>query len=126
MGSIILGVIGAFFVLCSLVPFMGIINVISIPLLIIGLILGITGICKKEKAKKGLPIAGTVICGLFLLLALSRISGGTSMTRSLVNATSKKASQSAIKQMKSAVDNINQFVNDLDEISNPLDELSNR
>ena len=116
MGGIILGIIAAFFVLCSLIPFLGILNVISIPLLIIGLILGICGIVKKEK--KGTSIAGTVICGLFMLIALSRVSGGARMTRAVVDSATK--APSAIEKVQSSVDTLNQLSNSLEELSNTL------
>lgn len=73
MGSLILGIIGALFALIGLVPFLGILNWIAIPLLVIGLILGIIGCIKK----KGTSIAGTIICVLFLVVAIIRfIVGG--------------------------------------------------
>ena len=120
MGGIILGIIAALFVLFSLIPFMGIMNVISIPLLIIGLILGILGIVKKEKEKKGTSIAGTVICGLFLIIALARVGGGVRMTKAVVDTATKAATPSSIEQIQSSVDSLNQLSNSLDELSNLL------
>lgn len=72
MASIILGIIGLLFVLLGLIPFLGLVNWIAIPLLVIGLVLGIVGTTKK----KGTSIAGLVICALFLIISLIRLVVG--------------------------------------------------
>ena len=46
MTSLILGIISLFFVLMGLIPFLGIMIWIALPLLFIGLALGIAGIAK--------------------------------------------------------------------------------
>lgn len=72
MGSLILGIIGALFALVGIVPLLGMMNYIAIPLLLIGLILGIIG-CTKKKVTS---IVGTIICLLFLLIAIIRLVMG--------------------------------------------------
>ncbi len=72
MGSLILGIIGALFALIGIIPLLGLMNYVAIPLLLIGLILGIIGCTKK----KGTSIAGTIICLLFLLIAIIRLIMG--------------------------------------------------
>lgn len=72
MGSLILGIIGALFALVGIVPLLGMMNYIAIPLLLIGLILGIIG-CTKKKVTS---IVGTIICLLFLLITIIRLVMG--------------------------------------------------
>lgn len=72
MGSLILGIIGALFALIGIIPLLGLMNYVAIPLFLIGLILGIIG-CTKKKAAS---IAGTIICLLFLLIAIIRLIMG--------------------------------------------------
>ena len=73
MSAVILGILGALFTLIGLIPFLGIANWISIHLLLIGLICGIIGICTKPEGKRGAPIAGTIICALFFIIAVIRL-----------------------------------------------------
>lgn len=62
MAALILGIISLLFVFIGLIPFLGIMIWIALPMLIIGLALGIAGIVKNKR--RGLNIAGTVICGI--------------------------------------------------------------
>lgn len=53
VASIVFGIIGLFFALIGLIPLLGIVNWIAIPLLVLGLIFGIIGICGKKKKRRG-------------------------------------------------------------------------
>lgn len=113
MAAIILGIIGAFFALLGLIPFMGICNWISIPLLVIGLILGIVGICTKPKEKRGVQIAGTVICGVFLIVAGWRTWYGFHLTKktagSLVNPSTLEKLENTSENLKDLSDSLNKL-----------------
>lgn len=50
VASIVFGIIGLFFALLGLVPLLGIVNWIAIPILGLGLIFGIIGICGKKRS----------------------------------------------------------------------------
>ena len=116
MGSIIWGVIGAFFTLCALIPFFGIVNFFSIPCLAIGLICGIIGICKKPKEKRGASIAGTIICVLFLALAGWRTYIGWAATKKLTEPTT-------LENIQETSDKLNNFSDAVNNLSNALDSL---
>lgn len=113
MGSIIWGIIGTFFALIGLVPFLGIMNFISIPLLVIGLLCGIIGICKKPKEKRGASIAGTIICALFLLVAGWRTFVGFS-------ATKKMADPNNIEKLQKSTETLKDFSDSLNKLSDSL------
>lgn len=117
MGSIIWGVVGTFFAVIGLIPLFGIMNFISIPLLIIGLLCGIIGICKKPKEKRGASIAGTIICALFLLVAGWRTFVGFS-------ATKKLAEPSTIEKLQKSTENLKDFSDSLNDFSDSLNQLS--
>ena len=68
--------------------------------------------------KKRKCIFGLCICGLFMLIALSRVSGGARMTRAVVDSATK--APSAIEKAQSSVDTLNQLSNSLEELSNTL------
>lgn len=118
MGSIIWGIIGAFFTLLGLIPFLGIMNFISIPLLVIGLLCGIIGICKKPKEKRGSSIAGTIICILFLVVAGWRTYIGWSATKKLVD-------PNTLEKLQDTSDSLNKFSDSLNNLSDTLDSLGN-
>lgn len=116
MGSIVWGIIGTFFAVIGLIPFLGIMNFISIPLLVIGLLCGIIGICKKPKEKRGASIAGTVICALFLLVAGWRTFIGFSATKKIADPTS-------IEKLQKSTENLKDFSDSLNKLSDSLDSV---
>lgn len=116
MSAIIFGILGAFFTLLGLIPFMGIINFFSIPLLVIGLICGIIGICRKPKGKRGSSIAGTIICVIFLVVVGWRTYVGWS-------ATKKLADPNTLEKLQNTSDNLNKFSDSLNNLSDSLNSL---
>ena len=64
IGSIVLGMVGGFtsYILCLPIP---LVLGFSIPLLLVGLVLGLVGTFRKNSSV-GVSIAGTVLCGLLL------------------------------------------------------------
>lgn len=116
MGSIIWGIIGAFFAIFGLIPFLGIMNFFSIPCLAIGLLCGIIGICKKPKEKRGSSIAGTIICGLFIIVAGWRTYIGWS-------ATTKLTDPSTIEKLQNTSDSLKEFSDSLNDLSNALNSI---
>lgn len=110
MGAIIWGIMGAFWTLIGLVPFLGIVNLfLSIPCLVIGLLCGIIGICKKPVEKRGASVAGTVICGLFLIIAGGRTIYGWVLMKSAVNAA-------GIENLEQAADKVNKLNDVMDKL----------
>lgn len=85
MASLVLGIIGMFFALVGLVPFLGFINWLSIILLGVGLILGIVGSTKKQ----GAAIGGLVICIIFLIIASWRLYIGMVAADAFIDAASE-------------------------------------
>ena len=116
MGAIVWGIIGAFFTLIGLIPFYGIVNFFSIPCLVIGLLCGIIGICRKPKEKRGSSIAGTIICGLFLLLAGWRSYIGWTATKELV-------APKTIEKLLNTSDNLKEFSDSLNNLSDALNSI---
>lgn len=110
MGAIIWGILGAFFALLGLIPFLGIMNFFSIPMLVIGLFCGIIGVCKKPKEKRGTSIAGTIICVLFLAVAGWRTYVGWSDPNTI------QKLQETSDSMKNLSDSINSLSDSLDSI----------
>ena len=94
----------------------GILNFFSIPCLVIGLICGIIGICRKPKEKKGAPIAGTIICVLFLIVAGWRTYIGWSTTKKIVDPKN-------IENLQETSDSLKKFSDSLNELSDALDSL---
>ena len=116
MGAIIWGIIGAFFTLIGLIPFLGITNFISIPCLVIGILCGIIGICTKPKEKRGSSIAGTIICSLFLLVAGWRTYIGWT-------ATKKLADPNSIEKLQNTSNNLKSLSDSLDNLSDALNSV---
>ena len=100
MASIILGVIGLFFVLLGLIPLLGIMNWLGIPLLVIGLAFGIAGIVKNKR--RGANIAGTIIFGTVRLIV-----GASMMTN-------------AAKALPNTVEKLDNTIEKLNDLSNSL------
>lgn len=116
MGAIIWGILGAFFALLGLIPFLGIMNFLSIPMLVIGLFCGIIEVCKKPKEKRGTSIAGTIICVLFLAVAGWRTYVGWSATKKLADPNTIQKLQETSDSMKNLSDSINSLSDSLDSI----------
>ena len=116
MGSIIWGIFGAFFTLLGLVPFLGIMNFFSIPLLVLGLLCGIIGICKKPKEKRGSSIAGTIICVLFLAVAGWRTYVGWSDTKKLADPNTLQKLQESSDSLKNLSDSMNNLSDSLNSV----------
>ena len=106
MASIILGVIGLFFVLMGLIPLLGIMNWLGIPLLVIGLAFGIAGIVKNKR--RGANIAGTIICGIFIIIGTVRLIVGASMMTN------------AAKFLPNTVEKLDNTIEKLNDLSNSL------
>ena len=115
MASLILGIISLFFVLMGLIPFLGIMIWIAIPMLIIGLALGIVGIVKNKH--RGLNIAGTVICGICIIMGGIRLATGWSATKSVVD----KAPNS-INKLNDTADKLNNLSDSLKKLDDSLNK----
>lgn len=70
--SLILGIISLMGVCVSLVPLLNILNCITLPIALIGFILGLADVLKKEEKQK-MAIAGMILCGLSLLIGGVRV-----------------------------------------------------
>ena len=99
MAAVVLGIISLLFVLIGLIPFLGFMIWIALPMLIIGVALGISGIVKNKR--RGLNITGTVICGICIVIGCIRISAGISATKKAVEST-----PGFIEKMKDAADEL--------------------
>lgn len=106
MSSIVLGILGALVTLFGLIPFLGIMNFLGIPVLAIGLLMGIIGACTKKKGKRGASVAGTIICVLFLVVAGWRTYVGWS-------ATKKLADPATLEKLQNASDSLNKISDSL-------------
>jgi len=73
--SLILGILSLMGVCISLIPLLNILNCITLPMALIGLILGIADMVrKKDQPKgKGAAIAGLTLNGLALLIGIIRV-----------------------------------------------------
>ena len=111
MTSLILGIISLFFVLMGLIPFLGIMIWIALPLLIIGLALGIAGIAKNKR--RGINIAGTVICGICIIMGGIRLAAGWATTKNVVD------------KAPNSIDKLNDTADKLDNHSDSLKKLNN-
>lgn len=109
VASIVFGIIGLFFALIGLIPLLGIVKWIAVPLLVLGLIFGIIGICGKKRS--GAAIAGTIICALFLLIGVVRLAVGSKMM--------------ADAAKPETIEKLYDTTSDLQDLSNRLNELNN-
>lgn len=110
MASLILGIVSLFFVFFGLIPFLGIMIWIALPMLIIGITLGILGIVQKNR--RGLNIAGTIICGICIIMGGIRLAAGWSATKSVVDAA------------PNSIDKLNDTANKLNDLSDSLNKLN--
>ena len=108
MAAVVLGIISLLFVLIGLIPFLGFMIWIALPMLIIGVALGISGIVKNKR--RGLNIIGTVICGICIVIGCIRLSAGISATKKAVEST-----PGFIEKMKDAA-------NELQNLSDTLNK----
>ena len=115
MGSLILGVISLFFVFLGLIPFLGIMIWLALPLLIIGLALGIAGIVKNKR--RGLNIAGTIICGICIIIGGIRLAVGWSATKSVVDKT-----PNSIEKMNDTADKLQNLSDSLNKLNDSLNK----
>ena len=72
ISSLIIGILTSISVCISLIPLLNILNCISLPLGLIGLILGIAAIVSHH-AKNGIAIAGIILNGIALLVGTTRV-----------------------------------------------------
>ncbi len=115
MAALIIGIISLLFVFIGLIPFLGIMIWIALPMLIIGIALGIAGIVKNKR--RGLNIAGTVICGICIIIGCVRLFAGISATKKTV-----EKAPSSIEKMNNSVDKLK----DLSDSLKKLDESLNK
>ena len=71
MVSLILGILSLTGVCVSLVPLLNILNCVTLPVALIGAILGLADLLNKDD-RKGAAIAGMILCGLALLVGGTR------------------------------------------------------
>lgn len=141
MASIILGGIGLFLVLLGLIPFCGFFNWIALPLLIVGIALGINCILKDKK--RILNIIGAGICAVFMIIGIVRIATGLHRTKKVLKAANETAEAvvDSKDELSALVDDLNStlsevaeesansdytlsdLTNDLESISEAYDEL---
>ena len=115
MAALIIGIISLLFVFIGLIPFLGIMIWIAIPMLIIGIALGIAGIVKNKR--RGLNIAGTVICGICIIIGCVRLFAGISATKKTV-----EKAPSSIEQMNNSVDKLKDLSDSLKELDESLNK----
>ena len=65
--SLIFGILSLLGVCVSLIPLLNILNCITLPVALIGMIFGLADLINKEE-NKGTAIAGMILCGLSLLI----------------------------------------------------------
>ena len=70
--SLILGILSFIGVCISLIPLLNILNCITLPIALIGTILGLEDLRKKDNGRKGVAITGLILCGLALLVGGTR------------------------------------------------------
>lgn len=69
--SLILGILSLTGVCISLIPLLNILNCITLPMALIGTILGLADLLKKGN-RKGAAVTGLILCGLALLIGGAR------------------------------------------------------
>ncbi|GAB4404241.1 MAG: hypothetical protein OHK0052_26840 [Anaerolineales bacterium] len=72
--SLVFGILTFLGVCLSLIPFLNILNCFTLPVALIGLLLGIADLLanKEKEGSKGVAIAGVVLCSIALLLGGGR------------------------------------------------------
>ena len=73
IASLILGILSLTGVCVSLIPLLNILNCITLPLALIGIILGIADLIKQDDGPNKLAIGGVILCGLALLVGGVRV-----------------------------------------------------
>lgn len=99
MTSLVLGIISLLFVFIGMIPFLGIMVWIALPMLVIGIAMGISGIIKNRR--RSLNIAGTIICGICIIIGCIRLSAGMSAAKKAVEST-----PGFLEKMKDAADGL--------------------
>lgn len=115
MAALIIGIISLLFVFIGLIPFFGIMIWIALPMLIIGIALGIAGIVKNKR--RGLNIAGTVICGICIIIGCVRLFAGISATKKTV-----EKAPSSIEKMNDSVDKLKDLSDSLNKLNDSLNK----
>ena len=72
VASLILGILSLMGVCVSLIPFLNILNCITLPIALIGAILGLADLLNQDERKVA-AIAGMILCGLALLIGIIRV-----------------------------------------------------
>ena len=72
IASLILGILSLTGVCVSLIPLLNIINCITLPVALIGAILGLADLFNKDE-RKGAAIGGMILCILALLVGGTRV-----------------------------------------------------
>lgn len=72
IASLILGVLSFSGVCVSLIPLLNLLNCITLPVALIGAILGLADLLNQD-GRKGAAIAGLILCGLALLIGGIRV-----------------------------------------------------
>lgn len=74
--SLVWGILAILGLGVAFLPCLGSLNWINIPFAGIGLIISIIALVQAPPAKKGAPIAGTVLCAIAVLFGIIRLIAG--------------------------------------------------
>jgi hypothetical protein len=74
--SIVWGILAVIGMFVAFLPCFGSMNWINIPFSAIGLILSIVALVTAKTPKKGMSIAGIVLCGIAVLFGIIRLMAG--------------------------------------------------
>lgn len=126
MASLILSIVGMFFVGIGLVPACGFCVWIGFPFLLIGLILGIVNACQNKK--RTLNIVGLSLCACLMIAGVVRVTVGTKMikdtTASVRSITSTIENNPILNQTELGKD-AREIDQSIDDIKAKSDELKN-
>ena len=70
--SLILGILSFTGVCVSLIPLLNILNCITLPIALIGAILGLADLISSKDERNGAAVGGLILCGLALLVGGAR------------------------------------------------------
>lgn len=115
MASLVLGIISLLFVFIGLIPFLGIMIWIAIPLMIIGVVLAIVGIVGNKK--RPVNIGGIIICGICLIIGCIRLSAGHKAVKKAVEKAPK-----SLEKMEDTVDKLNDLSESLKNLNDSLNK----
>lgn len=73
IAALVLGILSITGVCVSLIPLLNVLNCFTLPLALIGAILGLADLVRKNDHPKGMAIGGLVLCSLALLVGGVRV-----------------------------------------------------